>query len=61
MLLKSMLYRRACAHGVFCTHEETGARTRSPLCVTLYERWWLRKRPHLRAVPSAPNDAEPAS
>jgi hypothetical protein len=39
-------------------HEETGSRTCSPLCFKLYQRWWLRKRPHVQAVASAPNDAE---
>jgi hypothetical protein len=40
------------------THEETGARTCSPLCSTRYQRWWLRKRSHLRAVASPADDAE---
>jgi hypothetical protein len=50
--------RRTFADGITCTHEETGARTCSPLCLTLYEKWWLRKRPNVRALASAPNDAE---
>jgi hypothetical protein len=50
--------RRAFLQGITCTHEETGARTCSPLCLTLYEKWWLRRRPNVHAVASAPNDAE---
>ena len=50
--------RRPFQQGITCTHEETGARTCSPLCFTRYERWWLRKRPHLHAVAPVPNDAE---
>jgi hypothetical protein len=55
---KCFVCRRTFAKRITCTHEETGARTCSPLCITLYEKWWLRKRPHLRVVPSSPNDAD---
>ena len=37
---------------------ETGARMCGSLCFTLYRRWWLRERPRVQAVASAPNDAE---
>jgi hypothetical protein len=50
--------RRTFTQGITRTHEETGARTCSPLCVTLYERWWLRKRPDVQEDASAPNGAE---
>ena len=50
--------RRMFVQGIICTHEETGARTCSPLCFTVYERWWLRKRPHVQPVASTPSDAE---
>jgi hypothetical protein len=50
--------RRTFAQGITCTHEETGARTCSSLCVTLYERLWLRKRSDVHADASTQNDAE---
>jgi hypothetical protein len=55
---KCFVCRRTFAKGITCTHEETGARTCSPLCVTVYERWWLRKRPDAQAVAPASYDAE---
>jgi hypothetical protein len=50
--------RRTFPSGIRHTHEGTGAKTCSPLCVMLYERWWLRKRSEVQAVASTPNDAE---
>ena len=50
--------RRTFAQGITCTHEETGARTCSPLCFKLYQRWWLRTEPSVHALASPPNDAE---
>jgi hypothetical protein len=50
--------RRTFVQGITCTHEETGARTCGPLCSTLYQRWWFRKRPHVQPVASTPSDAE---
>jgi hypothetical protein len=44
--------------GIRHTHEDTGAKTCSSMCITLYERWWLRKRQEVQAVASTPNDAE---
>jgi hypothetical protein len=50
--------RRTFVQGITCTHEETGARTCSPMCFTLYQRWWLRTEPSMQALASAPNDAQ---
>ena len=50
--------RRTFSSGIRHTHEDTGAKTCSSTCVTLYERWWLRKRQEVQAVASTPNDAE---
>jgi hypothetical protein len=50
--------RRAFRQDITCTHEETGARTCSPMCFTLYQRWWLRTERSVGAVASAPNGAE---
>jgi hypothetical protein len=50
--------RRTFVQGIVSTHEEIGARTCSPLCFTVYQRWWLRRRPHLHAVASPPIDTE---
>ena len=43
------------------THEETGARTCSPLRFTTYERWWLRKKPHVDPPAPSPLDIAPWS
>ena len=40
-------------------HEETSARTCSPLCFTRYERWWLRKRPHVEPPAFLPLNPAP--
>jgi hypothetical protein len=58
ILISAFVCRRTFVQGIISTHKETGARTCSPLCFTLYERWWLRKRPHVHPVVSAPSDVE---
>jgi hypothetical protein len=50
--------RRTFPRGVTCTHEETGARTCSPLCVKTYQRWWLRKTANVQLLASATDDAD---
>ena len=51
--------QRTLIKGSAHTHEETGARTCRPLCFTRYERWWLRKRPHVESPASSPLNTAP--
>ena len=53
--------QRARDKGSTYTHEETGARTCSPLRFTTYERWWLRKKPHVDPPAPSPLDIAPWS
>jgi hypothetical protein len=58
---KCFVCRRRFAKGITCTHEETGARACSPLCFKMYDRWWLRTKPHVEPSALATRDTAPPS
>jgi hypothetical protein len=55
--------RRAFSSGIGHPHEDTGANTCSSICLTQYERWWLRspKPDQVEPAPLSYSDAERVS